>query len=308
MAAATRLAGVELGGTKTLLILADDDRIVERVRIPTTNPQETLSAARAQLDAWHAAQPLEAIGIASFGPIQLRRGGPDFGHILPTPKPGWAGADVAGTLTDGLPCPMAIDTDVNGAAMAEHVWGAGQGLDSFWYITIGTGLGGGLLVNGQPVHGAMHPEIGHMRIRRVANDDFAGACSFHGDCIEGLVSGPALAARFGRAMETVPDDDPRWHNVAADLAQLAATLFLTTAAERILLGGTVATKRPFLLDMARARLLESVNGYLPFLTEDTVTDRLRIAELGDDAGPMGALALAKSALVHSGPSSVPARD
>lgn len=296
MTAASRLAGVELGGTKTLLILAENDQIVDRVRIPTTSPHETLSAARAQLDAWHSVQPLKAIGIASFGPIQLRKEAADFGHILPTPKPGWAGADVAGTLTRGLPCPFAIDTDVNGAAMAEHVWGAGQGLDSFWYITIGTGLGGGLLVNGRPVHGAMHPEIGHMRTRRVADDSFAGACSFHGDCIEGLVSGPALAARFGCSMETVSDDDPRWRNVAEDLAQLAGTLFLTTAAERILLGGTVATRRPFLLEMARTFLLESVNGYLPFLTPDTVADRLRIAELGDDAGPMGALALAKSSL------------
>jgi fructokinase len=298
MAAAPRLAGVELGGTKALVILAQGDQIVERVRIPTTTPQVTLSSARAQLDMWHAGAPLEAIGIASFGPIQLRRDAADFGHILPTPKPGWTGANVLEMLTGDLPCPVAIDTDVNGAAIAEQIWGAGQGSDCFWYITIGTGLGGGLVANGHPLHGAMHPEIGHMHPRRVDEDNFAGTCPFHGDCIEGLVSGPALAARFGASMETVADDDPRWHHVAADLAQLASTLFLTTAAERILFGGTVATHRPFLLPLVRTKVLESVNGYLPFLTEASMEDRIRLPALGDDAGPMGALALAKVALAR----------
>ncbi|MCW2337548.1 fructokinase [Sphingobium sp. B2D3A] len=292
----TRLAGVELGGTKTFVLLAQGDRIVERVRIPTTQPDETLAAANAQLRAWHADAPIATIGIASFGPIALSRKSDNFGHMLPTPKPGWAGADIAGGLTRSLDCPMAIDTDVNGAALAEHRWGAGRDLDCFWYITIGTGIGGGLLVDGKPVHGAMHPEIGHIHVRRAAGDSFAGACPFHGDCIEGLVSGPALAARFGTSPQDVADDDPRWGFVAADLAQLAATLFLTTAAERILLGGTVATSRAALLPAVRTTLLRDLGGYLPFLTQETVEQRLCLAGLGDEAGPLGAIALAMAAL------------
>jgi len=290
-----RLAGIELGGTKTLVLLAEDDRIVQRVRIATTHPAETLAAANAQLLAWNEEAPIDAIGIASFGPIQLSRHAPDFGHMLPTPKPGWAGANIAGSLTRNLDCPMAMDTDVNGAALAEHRWGAGRDLDCFWYITIGTGLGGGLLANDQAVHGAMHPEIGHIHVRRVPGDTFPGACPFHGDCIEGLVSGPALAARFGTSPELVPDEDPRWDHVAADLAQMAATLFLTTAAQRILLGGTVATSRASLLPKVRATLLRDLAGYLPFLTPESVDERLCLAGLGDNAGPMGAVALAMAA-------------
>ncbi|PZU61212.1 MAG: fructokinase [Sphingobium sp.] len=287
--------GVELGGTKTLVLLAEGDRIVARRSIPTGQPQDTLHQAAEQLRDWNRATPFTAVGIASFGPLQLKRDAPDFGRMLPTPKPGWAGADIAGTLTGGLDCPWAIDTDVNGAALAEYRWGAGKGSTSLCYITIGTGLGGGVLAGGVPVHGAMHPEVGHIRIRREAGDGFAGACPFHGDCVEGLVAGPALAARFGARMEDVRDDDPRWRDVASDIAELIGTLLLTTAAERILFGGSVATRRPFLLPMARDRALERLAGYLPAFTPDSAADMVRLAGLGDDAGPYGAIALAQAA-------------
>lgn len=292
----SRFAGVELGGTKTLVLLADGDRIIERRRIDTHSPAETLGAANEVLQEWQRDAALAALGIASFGPIMLRRDDPLYGHMLPTPKAGWAGAAILGSLTHGLDCPVAIDTDVNGAALAEYRWGAGQGMDSLWYITIGTGLGGGLLIDGRPVHGAMHPEAGHIRVRRHVEDRFGGVCPFHGDCIEGLVSGPALAARFGQAAETIRDDDPRWHHVASDIAELVATLFLTTAAQGILFGGTVPLSRPFLLPLIHAAALDSLGGYLPFVTANTIAQRVRLAGLGTDAGPAGAIALAQSAL------------
>jgi len=298
--ASSRFAGVELGGTKTLVLLSDGDHIIERHRIETQTPAETLSAANEHLMRWHREAAIAAVGIASFGPIMLRRRDPLFGHMLPTPKAGWAGADILGSLMRGLACPVAIDTDVNGAALAEYRWGAGQGIDCLWYITIGTGLGGGLLIGGKAAHGAMHPEIGHIRVRRQQQDHFQGACPFHDDCIEGLVSGPALAARFGQAAETVGDDDPRWRTVAADIAELVATLFLTSAAQRILLGGTVITSRPFLLPAIRVAAVASLSGYLPFVTAETIAQRLSLAGLGDEAGPAGAIALAQSAPGRSG--------
>jgi fructokinase len=202
---------------------------------------------------------------------------------------------VARTLTDGLGCPWRIDTDVNGAALAEHRWGAGIGSDSLCYVTIGTGLGGGLVIGGQPVHGAMHPEIGHLSLRRAAGDSFAGACPFHGDCIEGLLSGPALAARFGIDPATVPDADPAWDYAASDLAALCGAILLTVSSERILFGGSVAMSRPFLLARARGLLVERLSPYLSFLDGESVERIVQLAGHGADAGPLGAIALAQDA-------------
>lgn len=295
MSAVARFVGVELGGTKAIAILAEGDHIVETRVVPTTDPRSTLAALRAQLDLWAAQAPLAALGIASFGPIQLDRGHPAFGRMLATPKPGWAGAAVAATLSAGLACPCAIDTDVNGAALAEYRWGAGAGCTSLCYITIGTGLGGGVLIAGKPVHGAMHPELGHMRLRRVAGDRFAGACPFHGDCTEGLVSGPALRVRFGADPASVPADHPVWRHVAADIAELCSAVLLTTSAQRILFGGSVALSRPFLLPWVRISVVERLAGYLPFIDDMTVEDIIRPAGLGTEAGPLGAVALAQAA-------------
>lgn len=290
-----RYAGIELGGTKAIAVLAQGDRIVDRVSIATGEPVPTLARLRAIVDDWAGQGPLAGLGIASFGPIRLDPAQSDFGTILPTPKPGWTGAPVAALLADGLDCPMAIDTDVNGAALAEYRWGAGQGCDSLCYLTIGTGLGGGLLIGGQPVHGAMHPEIGHVRLRRVAGDTFPGACPFHGDCIEGLVSGPALAARFGMDPASAPDDHPVWHHVAADIAQLCATILLTTSARRILFGGSVALSRAFILPWVRGQVVAELQGYLPFVTATSIAQIIQPAGLGVDAGPFGAVALAQAA-------------
>lgn len=296
MVAETLVAAVELGGTKSIAVLAKGNTVLDQVSVSTTTPEETLPRLRDQLNAWYTEKPFSAIGIASFGPVQLRHHSDNFGRILKTPKPFWTNADVSGQLTSPFDCPWAIDTDVNGAALAEYRWGAGQGCNSICYITIGTGVGGGLVINGQPVHGFMHPEIGHVRTRRSANDTFAGFCSFHGDCIEGLISGPALAARFGRPMTEVDDADPLWKLVANDIAELMSTVLLTTSAERVLFGGGVSTSRPFLLPLVQKRTQELLAGYLPVQWAEDFASIIRQAELGSLAGPLGAVALAHSAL------------
>lgn len=296
MVAETRVAAVELGGTKSIAVLAKGNTVLDQVSVPTTTPEETLPRLRDQLNAWYTEKPFSAIGIASFGPVQLRHHSDNFGRILKTPKPFWKNADVAGQLTSPFDCPWDIDTDVNGAALAEYRWGAGQGCTSICYITIGTGVGGGLVINGQPVHGFMHPEIGHVRTRRSPNDTFAGACPFHGDCIEGLISGPALAARFGRPMIEVNDADPLWKLVANDIAELMSTVLLTTSAERVLFGGGVSTSRPFLLPLVQKRTHELLAGYIPVQQAEDFSSIIRQAGLGSLAGPLGAVALAHSAL------------
>ncbi|WP_414902123.1 ROK family protein [Sphingomonas flavalba] len=291
-----RIAGVEIGGTKAIALLWQAGAVVARVTMPTTQPDETLGRLHRQLAAWHRAGALDALGIASFGPLALARSAPGFGAMLATPKPGWTGAPVMAALTAGLACPAAIDTDVNGAALAEYRWGAGAGCDSLCYLTVGTGVGGGVLIGGRPLHGALHPEVGHLRIRRLPGDGFAGTCPFHGDCVEGLVSGPALAARFGCDPATVGPDHPVWTAVAADLAELAAALFVTLAPQRLLIGGGVGTGRPFLLPLVRERAVALLGGYLPYVDEVSAALLIREPALGADAGPLGAIALGLSAL------------
>ena len=293
-------AGVELGGTKAIAVVWRDGRIVDRVVVPTGDPQQTLAA----LGDWLAEHPLRAafagLGIASFGPLRLDPASADYGHILATPKPGWAGAPVFAALAERVACPAALDTDVNAAALAEYRWGAGQGCSSVVYLTIGTGVGGGIAIDGRPVHGALHPELGHLRLRRAAGDAFAGTCPFHGDCIEGLIAGPALAARFAGDIHAAPADDPRRGFLAADLAQLFAALILTLSPQRILVGGGVGLGVPGLLDAALARVPDLLGGYLPELDSHALQAMIEPPLLGAEAGPLGAVALAQSAASAKG--------
>lgn len=298
MAETLRFAGVELGGTKCIAVLAHDSEIIARDVQPTGAPEETLGGLNAILREWDRERPLAGMGIASFGPLQLDSAQQAFGTMLTTPKRGWQGTRVAEVLTRDLACPWRIDTDVNAAALAEYRWGAATHCSSVCYITIGTGVGGGLLLEGRPVHGAMHPEIGHLRLRRAPGDGFAGTCSFHGDCIEGLISGPALAARFGCPAAQVPDDHPLWDHVAHDLGELLGAILLTHSANRILLGGSVPLTRQFLLPLALRHLVERLGNYLPYLDEEGAKNVVRLAGLGSDAGPLGAVALAQSVVLR----------
>jgi fructokinase len=285
------LAGIELGGTRTIAVLGRGTDIFERVRFPTTSPHETLHLLGERLARWDRIYPIAALGVASFGPLAIDPAHPLYGHLLDTPKKGWSGADLLGPLAKVLDCPAAIHTDVTAAALAEGQWGAARGCSDHVYITVGTGIGMGILVAGQPVSGRLHPEAGHMRIARAEDDDFPGCCPFHGDCLEGLASGIAIAQRAGKPGAKVADDDPLWDAVADGIAQACANLRLTLACERIVLGGGVIHGRPMLVERIAERTSSLVGGYLP-----DVSAMVAAAELGEDAGPKGALILAAEAL------------
>ncbi|MGN6122732.1 MAG: ROK family protein [Sphingomonas oligoaromativorans] len=291
-------AGVELGGTKCVCVLATGPGgVVAEERVPTTSPEETLSAIERVLDRWQAESGFAALGLACFGPLQLKPGAPDYGYITATTKPGWRNTDVARRLGSRYGVPTAIDTDVSGAALAEGRWGGAQGLSSHAYITVGTGVGAGIIVNGRPVMGIGHAEAGHMRVPRFPGDDWKGACTFHGDCVEGLASGFAVEQRTGRNGGELPADHVVWSMVAHAIAGLCHNLVMGSVPERILIGGGVATKQPQILPMVRAMLVESLAGYGDAVALSSQIERyIAPPALGDQAGPMGAIALAMDAL------------
>lgn len=295
----TRFAGIELGGTKAIVAFGSGPHdLSRRVRIPTTTPGETLSAIAEVVAAEHREDALAGVGIATFGPVRLDREASDWGQIMATPKPGWTGADLIKPFS-GLGLPIALDTDVAGAAVAEGRWGACKGLSDHAYVTVGTGVGVGIICNGQPVHGMLHPEAGHLPTRRdPLVDPYPGCCPFHGDCLEGLVCGPAIAGRLGRAGETIADYDPVWAIVAGYLAQLAATLTYVTAPSRIVMGGGVVS-RPQLLPLIRNRLRTQLGGYLSALDDDAALDAYLVPPaLGDLSGVLGAIALGQDLLAN----------
>ncbi len=280
---------VEAGGTKFVLgVATDKDNIEAEARIETTTPTETLGA---MLDWFGQQGRLDGFGIASFGPLILDKGAADWGHIGKTPKPHWTGADMTGPLAKRFNAQVAIDTDVNGAALAESLWGAGQGHASVLYFTIGTGVGGGAVIDGRIVQGLSHPEMGHIRFpRHPADKDFAGHCPFHGDCLEGLCAGPAIKARWGASLSELPLDHIAHDIIAFYLAQTVVTMQAIFAPGKIILGGGV---------MATAGLLDRVVAQAAVLGgryfAGDVTDIVALPGLGDRAGLLGALALVQSA-------------
>jgi fructokinase len=276
------VGGLEAGGTKFVCAVGRGREIAAEMRIATTSPAETLAAALAFFED-HA--PLAALGIASFGPLDLDPRSPAFGFITATPKPGWAHTDILGPLRRALGVPVAFETDVNAAALAEQRWGAAPEAADVVYVTVGTGIGGGAVVNGRPVHGLVHPEMGHQRIPHDhAADPFAGACPHHGDCWEGLAAAPALAARWRRPPESLPDDHPAWALEARYLALGLVNVILTLSPERLVLGGGVMA-RGGLLERVRQDVAELIGGYVR--GADVVAPAL-----GDRSGVLGALALA----------------
>ena len=285
------LAGIEAGGTKFVLAVGPSpDRIIARHTIPTRTPAETLAEAA----EWLAGRGgVSALGIGSFGPVELDRRSPKWGFITNTPKPGWADCDIAGWMGQTLGVPVGFDTDVNAAALAEHA-AAGGGTGGLAYLTIGTGIGGGLVVDGKPVHGIAHPEMGHIYPRRHPLDtDFAGICPAHGDCLEGLACGPAIIARWGKSLSELPADHPG-HTIIADyIAQACHTLFASLAVEEVVIGGGVA-QTPGLVEKVAARARALDNCYLP----GGARHRIIAPRLGGDAGITGALMLAEAALAE----------
>lgn len=292
MSARPLLGGIEAGGTKFVLAVGTaPDAILARHAIPTRDPDSTLAEAA----DWFAAQgPLGALGIASFGPVELDPAAPRWGHITDTPKPGWSGCDIAGRMGAALGVPVGFDTDVNAAAMAEHAAAGASAEHGLAYVTVGTGIGGGLVIGGRPVHGAGHPEMGHMFPRRAAADTgFAGICPAHGDCLEGLACGPAIIARWGASLSDLPAGHEAHAVVAGLVAQLCHSLFALAAVETIVLGGGVM-QAPGMVERIAAETARLDGGYLPGHARHAIRRPL----LGDHSGTVGALMLAAGALAH----------
>ena len=287
---------IEAGGTKFVCCAGTGpDDIQADVRFPTTTPEETIGRAIEFLGEQNEAHgPLARVGIASFGPVDLDRGSPTWGHVTTTPKAGWSHTDLAGPVAAALGVPVAFDTDVNGAALGEGRWGAARGLDTFVYVTVGTGIGGGGMVAGELMHGLVHPEMGHMRLPRDPEaDPFEGSCPFHGDCLEGLASGPAIEARWGEPATELPPDHPAWALEAEYLALLCVNLTAVLSPQRIILGGGVMKQRQLFPEIRR-RLQERLAGYIRSPAIEGGAESYVVPPgLGDRAGVLGALALAR---------------
>ncbi|PKP99995.1 MAG: fructokinase [Alphaproteobacteria bacterium HGW-Alphaproteobacteria-13] len=290
--AATVYGCIEAGGTKFVLgLVASDARILARTRIATAQPAETGAAAIGWLRTAVAEHGrFAAIGIATFGPAEVLHASPRWGFMADTPKPGWSGADIAGPYARAFGVPIGFDTDVNAAAVAERRWGAAQGAENAVYITVGTGIGGGAVINGAPVHGLGHPEMGHVPVARHAEDRFGGVCPFHGDCLEGLASGPAIERRWGKSLSELPRDHPGHGIIAHYLAQLCIMLTGIAAPSRIVIGGGVS-QTPGLIDAVRRETRRLSGGYFAGDPMDIIVP----PGLGENSGLLGAFALARDA-------------
>lgn len=278
------IAGLELGGTKTVVAIGErDGTVAEEFRYPTTTPEETLAIA---IDWWRERGEVVALGIASFGPLRLRRDVVDYGVYLMTPKLAWQGFSLVDYFAKYLPsAQLTIETDVNAALLAELKKGAAQGVKNALYLTVGTGIGAGVCCEGRLVHGMLHPEMGHLRVPRFAGDDFAGVCPFHGDCWEGLASGPAIEKRWGLPAHLLPEDHPAWEMEAYYLAQGLFSANTILSPERMILGGGVS-QAPQLHERISEHLRHLSNGYFPDLGA-----LLSPPDLGQQAGIIGALLL-----------------
>lgn len=282
-----KIALIEAGGTKFIVGIGDaTQRILARTRIDTTRPEETIPAAIEWLR--QQGDDFSAVGIASFGPLDLDPASSTWGYIMRTTKPHWSNADIAGPFARAFGCPVAIDTDVNGAALAEWNWGAGQGTKSTLYLTVGTGVGGGAVVDGRLIHGIGHPEMGHIRLPRHPDDaGFAGHCPFHGDCLEGLAAGPSIIARWGVSLSDLPANHPGHDIIAWYLAQATQSFQAILSPSRMIFGGGVMETQG-LLDRVRVKATEGGAGYFVGDPAEVIV----APALGHDAGLLGALALA----------------
>ncbi len=297
--AAPLTAGIELGGTKCVCMLArGPDSIEAEERIPTTRPDETLARIETVIDGWSG---VEALGIASFGPVSIDPNAANYGQITATTKPGWADTDIAGRLRARYRKPTGFHTDVTGAALAEAKWGAAEGLDDMAYVTVGTGIGAGIVAHGKPLDGLSHAELGHIRPVRLAGDDWIGICAFHGACVEGLASGPAIAARAGRSGEELAADDPVWDGVVHALGQLLHALVLTGIPRRIVMGGGVMVGQRHLFPKLRSAMTQSLGGYVAHPDVAMAETYVVPAALGDRAGPLGAVLLGQQAFAAEQP-------
>ncbi len=295
--------GIEGGGTKFICVVGSGPNDIRaESRFQTTTPEETMARA---VDFFKQQESslgkLGSIGFACFGPLDPNPVSPTYGHILPTPKPHWTGANVIGMLRSAFDdIPLSFDTDVNGAALGEWRWGEGQGLHTFIYLTVGTGIGGGAYVEGKLLHGLIHPEMGHIAIRHdFKKDPFEGVCPFHGDCFEGLASGAAMEKRWRQRGDTLPNDHPAWELEVEYIAQALASYSFMLSPQRIIIGGGVGSL-PHLLPRIQQGTKALINGYIqsPVILKN-IESYIVSPGLGNRSGMLGAIALAEQALQKS---------
>lgn len=282
---------LEAGGTKMVCAIGDENgKIYDQISIPTKTPSETMP----EVIKYFKNREIEAMGIASFGPVELDKNSPKYGHIQDTPKLMWSDYDMVGTMREAVNVPIGFDTDVNGSLLGEATWGAAKGLTDALYITIGTGVGGGIMSGGKLVHGMLHPELGHMKLVKAENDTYQGKCPFHRSCFEGLAAGPAIEERWGRPGKELADRDEVWELESFYIAQALANLILTVSPQVIILGGGVMHQLK-LFPMIRKKVAENLNGYIKTSELADMDHYIIPAALNDDQGIMGCIKLAMDA-------------
>lgn len=287
------IGGIEAGGTKMVCAVGDENGVVkDRVSFPTRQPKETFEDIISYYKKWD----IQALGVGCFGPVDLDPGSETYGHITSTPKAGWEYFNVVGTLKNALNVPIGFDTDVNGAVLGEVTWGAAQGTESAIYVTIGTGVGVGVYVNGGLLHGLVHPEGGHILLARHPKDTYKGKCPFHGSCMEGLASGPAVEERWGQKGIELADRDEVWELEAYYIAQALTDYIMVYSPQKIILWGGIMHQEK-LFGMVRKEVLRMVNGYVSHKAiREHIDEYIVPPALGEDPGIMGAIKLGLDAL------------
>ena len=290
--------GIEAGGTKFVCAVGSNPDDLYKKNIVTTTPEETLTRAAEFFKEQNSKRPISAIGIGSFGPIDLHKGSSTYGFITSTPKAGWANTDIVGRIKTLLDVPVGFDTDVNAAALGEHNWGAGRELTSFIYLTVGTGIGGGGLINGKLLHGLVHPEMGHICIPQHGEDTYPGRCPYHNknslyNCFEGLASGPAVEERWGQSPESLDNDHKAWDLEAYYISMALVSYICTLSPQRIIIGGGVM-KQERLIMLIRDKVKKILNNYIQSSEIiDSIQNYIVLPEQRDNAGVLGAFELAK---------------
>jgi fructokinase len=296
--------GIEAGGTKFVCAVGTTPYDLHRTTFETTNVEETLTRATDFFNEHNLKTPISAIGIGSFGPIDVHRGSATYGFITSTPKEGWSNTDIAGRIKASLDIPVGFDTDVNAAALGEHRWGAARELSSFIYLTIGTGIGGGAMVNGQLLHGLVHPEMGHICIPQHPEDEYFGKCPFHNQrdsysCFEGLASAPAIEERWGQPPQRLSDDHRAWNLEAYYISMALVSYICTLSPQRIIVGGGVM-KHKRLIALIQDNVKKMLNNYVRSREiSESIQDYIVLPQQGDNAGVLGAIELAKLELASS---------
>ena len=287
-----RYGALEAGGTKMVCAIGDENgNILEKTTIPTTTPDETLEA----ITEYFKDKGISALGIACFGPVDLNVNSLTYGHILKTPKPYWSDTDIVGVLKKALNVPIGFDTDVNGSILGEATWGAAKGLTDVIYITIGTGIGGGIISGGKLVHGMLHPELGHMKMTYAPNDTYKGKCPFHSNCFEGLASGPAIEERWGVEGSKLSERDEVWELESFYIAQALSNLICILSPQKIILGGGVMHQEK-LFPLIKEKVLKNLNDYILTKELKDIDSYIVPAGLNDDQGILGAIKLAIDAI------------